>query len=101
MRVSFPFCALQELELQHTVFIILKIRAPCTFPIISVQICKICMIAAPEYVLRFFDDGSAGISYQFNDFIDLMLAVNIVRQCNTTETIADLGRVIGVNVLCQ
>lgn len=56
------------------------------------------MIPAPERFLRFFDYRSACISYEFNDFVDFLLAVNIICQCNTTETISNLRRIIRVNI---
>ena len=59
------------------------------------------MISAPEDFLRFFDNGSACISYEFDYFVDFLLTVNIICQCDTTKTISKLRRTIWINVFCQ
>ena len=55
--------------MQHTFFIVFKIRSPCNFPVISIQIFKVCVIASPKYILWFFYNRSSCSSNQFNDLL--------------------------------
>ena len=61
------------LKFQQTVLVELKIRPPCHFPTIAVGVGKICVIAAPEDILRFLHDGPPRIPDQLDGFIDTMV----------------------------
>ncbi len=59
------------------------------------------MIPTPKYFLRFFDNDSSRISNQFNHFIDFLLTINIICQCNAAKAIADYGWIIWIDVFRQ
>ncbi len=80
----------------HEAVLIERIQGvPGDLPIVAVGIREIAAVAAPEDILRGFDDAAAGAFGQGQDFGDLLLRAYVVREGDAAETAARRRKIRG------